>query len=133
MTDKLTVENLTIGEFLEENIDGEVSVWQVMPWGLRSVSGSAVDWDWQGISANGGLSGTLKRQVKLDELAKAVAAAAGALDDVQDTWRRLGLADDAYTPETGYPFTSSLDNVAANMWAWFDAIAGDIDVREGRA
>lgn len=38
-----------------------------------------------------------------------------------------------YTAETGYPFTASLDEVADATWAWFYGVAGDVDVREGRA
>lgn len=68
-----------------------------------------------------------------DEFSALIVELARATGAVTEFWLRHDLPGDFYTPETGYPYDASLDEVAAAVWAWSEAVAGDAHVANGRA
>lgn len=67
-----------------------------------------------------------------EAFAQAVRELAEATRKVLTLWGEH-FEDDAYTPETGYPYAESLDEVDAKVWEWADGVSGDADVAAGRA
>jgi hypothetical protein len=69
----------------------------------------------------------------LEELAAKIGKVSSALHELLHTWHKLELPGDAYTPASGYPFHLSLDEQAAEVDAWHDAVVMDAHVAAGRA
>lgn len=58
------------------------------------------------------------------KMAELVKAAGSALYKVALYWEENDLPGNFSTPETGYPFQLSLDDVCANVWGWAEALEG---------
>lgn len=59
------------------------------------------------------------------EFADAVAALAQATNRVLQLWESEGLEPDEYNPANGYPYSDSLDDVAASVSHWADLVRLD--------
>jgi len=59
-------------------------------------------------------------------MAELVRTAASALYAVAKYWEANDLPGDFSTPETGYPFDLSLDDVCANVWGWAEALEAPV-------
>jgi hypothetical protein len=90
------------------------------------------------MSTNGTAEGAEMNQQRVptvqqrEEFAAAVEALASATYKVLGLWQDY-YEDDAYTPDTGYPYTASLDEIADAVASWADAVASDADIAAGRA
>ena len=66
-----------------------------------------------------------------EDLLAAALSVASAMHQLSDVWDSH-FDGDAYTPETGYPFEASLEDVVANVDAWIDVLRADKDVALAR-
>lgn len=59
-------------------------------------------------------------------MANLVKQAASALYSVAKYWEENDLPGSFSTPETGYPFELSLDDMCANVWGWAEALEAPV-------
>ncbi len=65
-----------------------------------------------------------------EEMAGHIERAARALSAAVTVWHEHDLPGDFSTPETGYPFTESLDEVTARVWEWAHVLRSTDGIRQ---